>query len=107
MRAISTMLMLGLLLGGCGGAGEDDHNCGPPVQRCGGNVMNPLQCAPGFKCVADPKDSRPSGDVGGICVPERCDPAQPQQCPDGFKCVPNPSEGFLPGDTGGSCSPVK
>jgi len=37
-------------------------------EHCGGNIMNPNQCAAGFHCAPSPGSHLPFGDVGGICV---------------------------------------
>jgi len=56
-------------------------------ERCGGNTVDPPECAPGLVCTPVPGSSGPFGDVGGVCkAPVACT-MEAKLCPDGYTYV--------------------
>jgi len=97
--------------GGCHAIFSDDNgvlNCSDDTYACsvttsgvgdpcGGNIMNPPQCASGLVCTPVP-GSGPFGDVGGVCKAPVVCTQEAKLCPNGAYVGRNPDNGceFFP-----------
>jgi len=103
----------------CSGSSSSGSQTTSPAcegEPCGGNTVNPPQCATGLVCQPTPGSHLPFGDVGGTCVREtqnsntaqegeHCggNTVNPPQCATGLVCRPTPGSHLPFGDVGGTC----